>query len=162
LGKAYDQRSEKAFDEQLTDAMINHVNPEFPPSMAESYLGHMVEDVIKNNPAATDKEKVKEIYQPVAERNLKWYLIRNTIIKNEEYEITKEDAQADIDQRKEANPKEAKELEKYFKKPSNRSRLEDDLMEKKVLAYLKNFTKIKEVKVNTKDLRKQSEGNVQS
>ena len=49
-----------------------------------------------------------------------------------------------------------------FKKPSNRSRLEDDLMEKKVLAYLKNFTKIKEVKVNTKDLRKQSEGNVQS
>ena len=162
LGKAYDQRSEKASDEQLTDAMINHVNPEFPPSMAESYLGHMVEDVIKNNPAATDKEKVKEIYQPVAERNLKWYLIRNTIIKNEEYEITKEDVQADIDQRKEANPKEAKELEKYFKKPSNRSRLEDDLMEKKVLAYLKNFTKIKEVKVNTKDLRKQSEGNVQS
>ena len=162
LGKAYDQRSEKASDEQLTDAMINHVNPEFPPSMAESYLGHMVEDVMKNNPAATDKEKIKEIYQPVAERNLKWYLIRNTIIKNEEYEITKEDVQADIDQRKEANPKEAKELEKYFKKPSNRSRLEDDLMEKKVLAYLKNFTKIKEVKVNTKDLRKQSEGNVQS
>ena len=162
LGKAYDQRSEKASDEQLTDAMINHVNPEFPPSMAESYLGHMVEDVMKNNPAATDKEKIKEIYQPVAERYLKWYLIRNTIIKNEEYEITKEDVQADIDQRKEANPKEAKELEKYFKKPSNRSRLEDDLMEKKVLAYLKNFTKIKEVKVNTKDLRKQSEGNVQS
>ncbi|MDE0588095.1 MAG: trigger factor [Candidatus Marinimicrobia bacterium] len=162
LGKAYDQRSEKASDEQLTDAMINHVNPEFPPSMAESYLGHMVEDVMKNNPAATDKEKIKEIYQPVAERNLKWYLIRNTIIKNEKYEITKEDVQADIDQRKEANPKEAKELEKYFKKPSNRSRLEDDLMEKKVLAYLKNFTKIKEVKVNTKDLRKQSEGNVQS
>ena len=162
LGKAYDQRSEKASDEQLTDAMINHVNPEFPPSMAESYLGHMVEDVMKNNPEVTDKEKIKEIYQPVAERNLKWYLIRNTIIKNEEYEITKEDVQADIDQRKEANPKEAKELEKYFKKPSNRSRLEDDLMEKKVLAYLKNFTKIKEVKVNTKDLRKQSEGNVQS
>ena len=162
LGKAYDQRSEKASDEQLTDAMINHVNPEFPPSMAKSYLGHMVEDVMKNNSAATDKEKIKEIYQPVAERNLKWYLIRNSIIKNEEYEITKEDVQADIDQRKEANPKEAKELEKYFKKPSNRSRLEDDLMEKKVLAYLKNFTKIKEVKVNTKDLRKQSEGNVQS
>jgi hypothetical protein len=31
-------------------------------------------------------------------------------------------------------------------------------MEKKLLAYLNNFTKIKEVKVNTKDLRKQSEG----
>ncbi|MBT3663604.1 MAG: trigger factor [Candidatus Marinimicrobia bacterium] len=158
LSKAYEQRSDKAFDDHLTDAMINHVNPEFPPSMAESYLGHMVEDVMKSNPGATDKEKIKEMYQPVAERNLKWYLIRNTIIKNEAYEITSEDVKADIDQRKEDNPNEAKELEKYFKKPSNRSRLEDDLMEKKLLAYLNNFTKIKEVKVNTKDLRKQSEG----
>ena len=46
-------------------------------------LSHRGDILIKNNPAATDKEKVKEIYQPVAERNLKWYLIRNTIIKNE-------------------------------------------------------------------------------
>ena len=50
-----------------------------------------------------------------------------------------------------------KELEKYFKKPSNRQRLQDDLMEKNLLAYLKEFAKIKEVKVRTKDLRNQSE-----
>ena len=36
-------------------------------------------------------------------------------------------------------------------------KLEDDLVEKKILTYLIDFAKIKELKVNTKDLRKQSE-----
>ncbi|MDP6340094.1 MAG: trigger factor [Candidatus Marinimicrobia bacterium] len=157
LNKAYQNRAEEALDQQISDAMINHVNPDFPPSMADSYLDHMVEDVTKNNPGKVDKDKVKEMYKPVAERNLKWYLIRNAIIKNQVFEVNKDDVSAEIEQRKNANPEHLKELEKYFKKPSNRKRLEDDLMEKKILAYLMEFAKIKEVKVKTKDLRKQSE-----
>jgi len=157
LDKAYANRAEEAFDQQLSDAMIKHVNPEFPPSMAESYLEHMVEDVTKNNPGKIDKDKVKEMYHPVAERNLKWYLIRNAIIKGQEFKVSKEEVNAEIDQRKEASPEHLKELEKHFKKPSNRQRLEDDLLEKKILTYLTEFAKIKEVKVKTKDLRNQSQ-----
>ncbi len=159
LDKVYAQRADEAFDQQLSDAMIEKTNPEFPPSMAESYLGHMVDDVTKQNPQGQelDKEKVKEVYKPIAERNLKWYLIRNAIIADQSFEISKDDVTLEIDRRKEANPSQAKEVEKFFKKPSNRSRLEDDLMEKKILAYLGEFAKIKAVKVNTKDLRKQSE-----
>ena len=63
----------------------------------------------------------------------------------------------EIDKRKKSSPDQAKEVEKFFNKPSNRSRLEDDLMEKKILAYLVKYAKIKVVKVNTKDLRKQTE-----
>jgi trigger factor len=157
LEKAYASRADEALDQQLSDAMIKHVNPEFPPSMAESYLGHMVEDVIKNNPGKVDKEKVIEMYKPVAERNLQWYLIRNAIIAEQKFEVSKDDVKSEIDQRKETNPEHTSELDKYFKKPSNRQRLEDDLMEKKILAYLQEFAKIKEVKVKTKDLRNQSE-----
>ena len=104
-----------------------------------------------------DKEKAKEIYKPMAERNLKWYLIRNAIIESQSFEISKDDISQEIEDRKEVNPDHAKDIDNYFKKPSNRSRLSDDLMEKKILAYLKEFAKIKEVKVATKDLRKQSE-----
>ena len=43
LDKVYAQRADEAFDQQLSDAMIEKTNPEFPPSMAESYLGHMVD-----------------------------------------------------------------------------------------------------------------------
>ena len=157
LEEAYRNRSDEAFDRQLSDAMISHVNPDFPPSMAESYLEHMVEDVNKNNPGKVDKDKIKEMYKPISERNLKWYLIRNAIIKGQEFKVSKDDVQEEINRRKKASPEHIKELERYFKKPSNRQRLQDDLMEKNILAYLKKFAKIKEVKVRTKDLRNQSE-----
>ena len=156
LDKAYYKRSEEALNQSLSDAMIEKINPEFPPSMAESYLGHIIEDISKNN-KEMDKEKAKEIYKPMAERNLKWYLIRNAIIESQSFEISKDDISHEIEDRKEVNPDHAKDIDNYFKKPSNRSRLSDDLMEKKILAYLKEFAKIKEVKVATKDLRKQSE-----
>ena len=63
----------------------------------------------------------------------------------------------EIQRRKDESPNQVKEIEKFFKKPSNRSRLKDDLVEKKILTFLIDFAKIKEVKVNTKDLRKQTE-----
>ena len=157
LDKAYGNRSEEAFDQNLCDAMIAKVNPEFPPSMAESYLNHMVNDLNKKNEGSMDNEKAKEIYKPLAERNLKWYLIRNSIIKSKGFEISKEDIELEIKERKRLNPDHSKDITTYFKKPSNRSKLNDDLMEKKILAYLKEFAKIKEVNTATKDLRKQSE-----
>ena len=156
LDKAYANRSDEAFNQNICDAMIEKINPEFPPSMAESYLKHIIEDISKNN-TEMDKDKAKEIYKPMAERNLKWYLIRSAIIQSQSFEISKEDISNEIEDRKKINPDHAKDIDNYFKKPSNRSRLSDDLMEKNILAYLKEFTKIKEVKLATKDLRKQSE-----
>ena len=140
LDKAYDNRSDEALNQSLSDAMIEKINPEFPPSMAESYLGHIIEDISKNN-KEMDKEKAKEIYKPMAERNLKWYLIRNAIIESQSFEISKDDISQEIEDRKEVNPDHAKDIDNYFKKPSNRSRLSDDLMEKKILAYLKELRK---------------------
>ena len=157
LEKAYNQRANEAFDQQLTDALIDKINPEFPPSMAESYLNHMVDDVTKNNQQGQlDKDKVKEAYKPVAERNLKWYLIRNELIKDQSFDLSKDALLNEIQRRKDESPNQIKEIDKFFKKPSNRSKLEDDLVEKNILAYLTSFAKIKEVKVKTKDLRKQS------
>ena len=156
LDKAYANRSDEAFNQNICDAMIEKINPEFPPSMAESYLKHIIEDISKNN-TEMDKDKAKEIYKPMAERNLKWYLIRSAIIQSQSFEISKEDILNEIEDRKKINPDHAKDIDNFFKKPSNRSRLSDDLMEKNILAYLKEFTKIKEVKLATKDLRKQSE-----
>ena len=154
----YQQRSQEAFERQLSDAMIEKVNPEFPPSMVESYLDHMVEDIKKSGQAGAedvDEAKVRETYQSVAERNMKWFLVRKAIINENEFAVTKDDVQAEIQKLLDRSPNSAKEIEKYYKKPSNRTRIEDDLMEKKILDYLQQFAKIKEVEVKTKDLRQE-------
>ncbi len=161
LEAAYEKRAMEALDRQLSDAMIDLVNPEFPPSMVESYLDHMVEEMKQNSEQPVDEAKIKEVYKEAAERNLKWYLIRKALIRDQQFEVTDEEVSSEIQRLKDQNPDQGMEVEKYYRKPSNRSRLKDDLMENKILAYLKEFAKIRERKVLTKDLREKAEAEAQ-
>lgn len=157
IEKSYRQRANEQFDRNISDALINEIKPEFSPSMVESYLDHIIEDVkASNHGAKIEEEKVRETYRPLSERNLKWYSIRKAIIKDQGFKISADEVKAEIERLKEESPKQAKEIDKFYKKPSNRTRIEDDLMEKKIIDHLMNFVKVKEVKVYTKDLRKEN------
>jgi trigger factor len=157
IEKSYRQRANEQFDRNISDALINEIKPEFSPSMVESYLDHIIEDVKTNNQGAKiEEDKVRETYRPLSERNLKWYLIRKAIIKDQDFKISVDEIKAEIVRLKKESPKQAQEVDKFYKKPSNRTRIEDDLMEKKIIDYLMNFVKVKEVIVNTKDLRKKN------
>ena len=156
IEKNYLQRENEQFDRNISDALIDELKPEFSPSMVESYLDHIIEDVKASNQGAKlEEDKVRETYRPLSERNLKWYSIRKAIIKDQDFSISADDVKTEIERLKEESPKQAKEIEKYYKKPSNKTRIEDDLMEKKIIDYLVNFTKVKTVKIYTKDLRKE-------
>ena len=157
INEAYSQKVEESVTQQLCDAVISKVNPEFPQSMADSYLNHMVEDVMSRNQGQLEIEKVRETYKPIAEQTLKWYLIRKALVSAQSIDISKDEIDRFIDEKKTENPQQDKEIDKFYKKPSNRQRVEDNLIEKKVLAYLTEFAKIKDVKVYTKDLRNKSE-----
>ncbi len=156
IEKNYLQRANEQFDRNISDALIDEIKPEFSPAMVESYLDHIIEDVKASNQGAKlEEDKVRETYRPLSERNLKWYSIRKAIIKDQEFKISADEVKTEIERLKEESPKQAKEIEKYYKKPSNKTRIEDDLIEKKIIEYLINFTKVKQVKVYTKDLRKE-------
>jgi trigger factor len=156
IEKNYLQRANEQFDRNISDALINELKPEFSPAMVESYLDHIIEDVKASNQGAKlEEDKVRETYRPLSERNLKWYSIRKAIIKDQDFKISADEVKMEIGRFKEESPKQAKEIEKYYKKPSNKTRIEDDLMEKKIIDYLVNFTKVKQVKIYTRDLRKE-------
>lgn len=157
IEKNYLQRATEQFDRNISDALIEKIKPEFSPSMVESYLDHIIEDVkASNNGAKIEEDKVRETYRPLSERNLKWYSIRKAIINDQDLKISADEIKAEIERLKKESLKQAKEIEKFYKKPSNKTRLEDDLMEKKIIEYLTDFIKVKEVKVYTKDLRKEN------
>mgnify|MGYP003387841997 FL=1 len=152
----FSDRSKTAFERDLSDALIELANPSFAPSMVENYLTNMVEDVKKQNEGEPlDESKVREHYKPVAERNLKWYSLRKLLIESEELSASKDDVEVEINKLVERSPQSEKEIRKFYKKPSNRQRVEDDFVEKKILDYLEQFAKVKEVEIHTKDLRKQ-------
>ena len=150
------ERSRTSYERDLSDALIDKVNPSFAPSMVEHYLTNLVEDVKKqNNGEPLDDEKVREHYMPLAERNVKWYSLRNKLIDHGKLEVSKTDVENEIQRLIDSTPSSQNEIRKFYKKPSNQKRLEDGLMEKIILEYLEQFAKVKEVEVQTKDLRGQ-------
>ena len=156
----FKERSQTAYERELSDKAIDFVNPAFAPSMVENYLENVVEDVKKqNNGEPLDESKVKEQYKSVAERNVKWYAIRKELINSQEMKVEKEDVEEEILKLIQRTPKSEKEIKRFYKKPSNKKRIEDDLMEKKILNYLEQFTQVKEVDVETKNLRENANVN---
>ena len=150
----FQDRSKTAYERELSDAFINLISPSFSPSMVSNYLDNLVEDVKKQNKGEPlDEAKVREHYKSVAERNIKWYSIRNKLIKDNKINASKEDVDLEINKLIKSTPNSENEIRKFYKKPSNRKRIEDDLIEKKIIEYLEDFAKINEVEVLTKDLR---------
>ena len=74
-------------------------------------------------------------------------------LSNEGYTIERKDIDVEIENLVSRSPNSEKEIRRFYKKPSNRQRIEDDMVEKKILEYLNQFAKVKEVEVNTKDIR---------
>ncbi len=151
-----EHRSQEAFNRSLSDVLIELVNPEYPPSMVDAYLDKVIEGAKKENAGEVDETRLRDAYRTIAEHNLKWYLIHNALIKQQDFKVSKEEIEAEIQRLVDRTPASDKEIRKYYKKPSNRHKLEEDLIEKLILDYLKEFAKIKEVKVKTKDLREQA------
>ena len=154
INENFEERSKQAFERELSDALIEKSGLNVPPSMVDNYLNNILEDVKKQNSGEPlDEEKVLETYRPSAERNLRWYLIRKKIIDQEEIKFERKDIDAEIENLVTRSPNSEKEIRRFYKKPSNRQRIEDDMVEKKILEYLDQFAKVKEVEVNTKDIR---------
>ena len=154
INENFEERSKQAYERELSDALIEKVGLNVPTSMVDNYLNNILEDVKKQNSGEPlDEEKVLETYRPSAERNLRWYLIRKKIIDQEEIKFERKDIDAEIEHLVTRSPNSEKEIRRFYKKPSNRQRIEDDLIEKKILEYLDQFAKVREVEVNTKDIR---------
>ena len=154
INENFAERSRQSFEKEISDALIDKIGFETPPSMVNNYLKNILEDVKKqNNGEKIDEQKVLETYRPSAERNLKWYLIRKKLIDQEQLSFSRADIDAEVESLISRTPQSEKEIRRFYKKPSNRQRIEDDLTEKKILEYLTQFAKIKEVEVNTKDIR---------
>ena len=154
INENFSSRSKQQYERDISDALIEKINPSVAPSMVSNYLNNILEDVKKqNNGEPMDEEKVLDSYRPMAERNLKWYVIRKELIKNENLEISKQDVLDELEEIVKKTPSSEKDIRTYYRKPSNKQKIEDDLLEKKIISFLEEYAKIKEVKVETKTLR---------
>jgi FKBP-type peptidyl-prolyl cis-trans isomerase (trigger factor) len=100
-----------------------------------------------------DDEKIKEEYKLFAENNLKWYLLRKAMIKDLDISIDEKAVEEFIKEAIDKNESQKAEIERFYKKESNKSKLSDDLLDQKILDMLKEHSKVKEKDTNTADLQ---------
>ena len=153
IGLEYEKKSEELFNSAIIDQFIKLVDPILPSSMLDSYLNNIVNEVKTNkNMQNVDDDKIREEYKLFAENNLKWYLLRKAMIKDLDISINQNAVDDFINEAIEKNASQKAEIERFYKKESNKAKLSDDLLDQKILDMLKEHSKVKEKDTNTADL----------
>ena len=153
IGLEYEKKSEELFNSAIIDQFIKLVDPILPSSMLDSYLNNIVNEVkTKQNMQNVDDDKIREEYKLFAENNLKWYLLRKAMIKDLDISIDQNAVDDFISEAIEKNASQKAEIERFYKKESNKAKLSDDLLDQKILDMLKEHSKVKEKDTNTADL----------
>ncbi|MCD6336771.1 MAG: hypothetical protein J7M01_00875, partial [Candidatus Marinimicrobia bacterium] len=114
---------------------------------------NIYEDIKKRYPSeqTMDEKAVLENYSDSAEKSLKWQLVKNKIIKDNEIKVEDEDIDARIKEMLKDVKEELRDsYEKYYQSPQIKDQLHDDVMNIKVMDHIKSFAKIKVKKVTRK------------
>ena len=156
IQKEYERKSQEMFNSAVIDQFIKLVNPILPSSMFDSYLANIVNEV-KSSPQGENLEEseIKEQYKTFGDNNLKWFLLRKAIIEDFKLEIEEEKVDAFIADAIEKNKEQKSEIERFYKKESNKNKLSDDLLDEKILDLLKKNTKVIDKDVDTSELQNQ-------
>jgi trigger factor len=149
----YDQRADEFIRTRLISLIITK-NDFTPPSfMVESILDEMVkseeERLKKQGMKKIDTKYLKEYLQPSALNEVKWYQLKNEILKKENLEVTDKELEelAAKDAEKTGLP--IDKLVNYYKSSNQMERM----LDQKLFSFLKEKNEIK--KVNPEKLAKQ-------
>jgi trigger factor len=151
----YDQRADEFIRNRFIGLIITK-NDFTPPSfMVESILDEMVkseeERLKKQGMKKVDTKYLKEYLQPSALNEVKWYQLKNEILKKEKLEVTDKELEelAAKDAEKTGLP--VDKLVNYYKSSNQMERM----LDQKLFSFLKEKNEIK--KVNPDKLSKQKE-----
>ena len=159
IDKSLEDDYNNAKQNEIMNWFIDNTNFDPPTSMVNNYIDNMVEDLkTKSAEAKTmDDAQLREIYKVTASRQIKWYLIQEKLMDEEQINFSeqelKDEIQKQIDEFKDKNP----DVKKYFKKPQNKKRFKDELEVKRMFEKLEKNTTIKETTKTTDQLRKEQE-----
>ncbi|MCB9504061.1 MAG: trigger factor [Deferribacteres bacterium] len=151
---------DKGFYHSIIEKLIAENKFELPEGMVKFYLEAIIKDMRarlrEGEEEQFDEKLIKEQYRDGAIFNLKWRLIRKKIAAEHDITVDETDVEAFINEYALDRGIDRKLLLKQMKKnPHQMEDVEADVFEQKVLSFLTERQKVKEKKVNRKDLEKQ-------
>jgi len=154
LEHKWQHQGEDEYDQAVIDYFIENTRFDIPPYRLNFYLERMIENLKKSSHnKSVDEAKAREDYKPVAERNIRWYLIHKAIIVKEKIAVSDEEVQGTIDKLLMSYPEAHKEQAiKYYQQAKNKMDIRMDMLDRKVLDHVKEFAKPKKNTIHTGSL----------
>jgi trigger factor len=151
----WNQRAQEELDQALADYFIENTKFDIPPYRINSYLDSLIEKMKENSQnKPIDEAKIREEYLPIAEKNIRWYLIQQAIRKQEDIKVSEDEIQTEIDKILQIVPEEQKEFaEQFYQQPRNRLEIRLNLEDRKIREHIYQFIKEKKVTVHTESLQ---------
>ncbi len=141
----YEQRVEEFTRNSIISIILK--NNEFTPpaSLVKDIMNEMVkteEERLKNQGAKKfDQKQMQDYFKPMAENDVKWYLLKNEIMKKEKIEVTESELEEMAKKDAEKTGLSVEKLLNYYKT----SKQNDKTLDKKLFDFLKEKNNIERV-----------------
>ena len=154
IQKSIDDDYEKRKREELINYFVEKTKLQAPESMVSRYLDKFIEEQMKKN-NNLDKEKLREESKSIAEFNVKWFIIKDSILEKSKVSVTDNELDKEIKKIIDEGTDDKKKILDFFAAPQNRESLHSNLINEKLFNYMTSFAIIKDTEKSTADLRKQ-------
>lgn len=139
-------------EKQIFDHLVEENPIPLPESLVGQQLDALVDQAVANQMRDGDqidnlderKKSLKEKMRANAERQVRLSYLISRIAKDENLRATDEEYRQELEKAEKANPQRAEEVRKYFE--NNNDRIMSQITEEKVLKFLTEKAKIKDVK----------------
>ncbi len=148
--------AEQRFRNRLADEIVKRNNFEVPSSMVESSLDNLWKDYQKRSDRDKNisEKEFREKERPSVIWSIKWYFIWHKIAETEDITVSKEEVEEEIKKMVEASPSSEEKIRLRYRDAKRREHLKEDILEDKVIKFLTDNAKIKEVTVKSREKRK--------
>ena len=142
-----DNENKKEYNEKIIDFFSDKTKFEPPLSMVKNYKKILIEDYKTKNPNSFDEEKMSKEFESISTKNVKWYMIKSILLKQENINVSDKDINDKIEEFEKQNPTQVNEIKKFYKDEKNKSKLNEDLINYKLFNTLEKYfiNKVKEI-----------------
>ncbi len=152
IRKQLEQDARRAFHQGLAEYMVENAKVEIPETMITDYLDRLIQRLEQERPGEVDEAKVRETNRDRAIWELKWYLIRKRLVRDEELNVSDDDVEARIDDLTADMDGDTSKLRALYKDKQTLPQLKEDILDRKVFEHLAGNAKIKDKKISTKEI----------
>ena len=158
IKSSFERQGNKNLTHEIADHFVRNAQLEVPTSMFDNYIDNLIADMEREGyeGASMERTEVVERHKASVNWNIKWYLLRKRLIKEEE--ITVDDAA--VVQRIEGlvtqDEDQAQQIKNFYRRPENRRTLREDILSDRLFDQLKSYAKIKIIHKPSSELRKVS------